>query len=47
MNIERYKMTRKRFIKLLMSQGVQRTDAEAIARIVQILQKAGEQSERN
>ena len=40
-------MTRKRFIKLLMSQGVQRNDAEAIARIVQILQKAGEQSERN
>lgn len=36
-------MTRKRFIKLLMSQGVQRNDAEAIVRIVQILQKAGEQ----
>ncbi len=36
-------MTRKRFIKLLMSQGVQRNDAEAIARIVRTLQKEGEQ----
>ena len=36
-------MTRKRFIKLLMSQGVQRHDAEAIARMVRMLQKEGEQ----
>ena len=36
-------MTRKRFIKLLMSKGVQRNDAEAIAQMVKILQKAGEQ----
>ena len=40
-------MTRKGFIKLLMSQGVQRNDAEAIARMVRMLQKEGEQSERN
>ena len=40
-------MTRKRFIKLLMSQGVQRNDAEAIAHIVRMLQKEGERSERN
>ena len=36
-------MKRKRFIKLIMSQGVQRNDAEAIARIVRTLQKEGEQ----
>lgn len=41
------KMTRKRFIKLLMSQGVQRNDAEAIARMVRMLKKEGEQNERN
>lgn len=39
-------MTRKRFIKLLMSHGVQRNDAEAIAQMVRMLQKEGEQSER-
>ena len=40
-------MTRKRFIKLLMGKGVQRNDAEAIARMLRILQKEGEQNERN
>lgn len=40
-------MTRKRFIKLLMSKGVQRNDAEAIARMVRMLQKVGERNERN
>lgn len=36
-------MTRKRFIKLLMSQGVQRNDAEAIALMVWMMKKEGEQ----
>ena len=45
-------MTRKRFIKLLMSRGVQRNDAEAIALLVRIKLKSiekekGEQNERN
>ena len=40
-------MTRKRFIKLLMSKGVQRNDAEAIARMVWMIKGEGEQSERN
>ena len=40
-------MTRKRFIKLIMSQGVQRNDAEAIARMVRLMKKEGERSERN
>ena len=40
-------MTRKRFIKLLMSQGIQRNDAEAIARMVWMMKKEGEQNGRN
>ena len=40
-------MTRKRFIKLLMSQGVQKNDAEAIARMVRLLIKEGEQNGKN
>ena len=40
-------MTRKRFIKLLMSHGILRSDAEAIARMVRMLKKEGEQNERN
>lgn len=36
-------MTRKRFIKLLMSRGVQRNDAEKIARMVRIMKEKGEQ----
>ena len=33
-------MTRKKFIKLLMSKGVQRNDAEAIARMVWLLKRS-------
>ena len=40
-------MTRKRFIKLIMSQGVQRNDAEAIARMVRLMKKVGEQNGKN
>ena len=40
-------MTRKRFIKLLMSQGVQKNDAEAIARMVRLMEKEGEQNGKN
>lgn len=40
-------MTRKQFIKLLMSKGVQRNDAEKYARMVRMLKKEGEQNERN
>ena len=40
-------MTRKRFIKLIMSQGVQRNDAEAIARMVRLMTKEGEQNGKN
>ena len=40
-------MTRKRFIKLLMSQGVQKNDAEAIARMVRLMKKEGEQNGKN
>ena len=40
-------MTRKRFIKLIMSQGVQRNDAEDIARMVRLMKKEGEQNGKN
>ena len=40
-------MTRKRFIKLLMSQGVQKNDAEAIARMVRLMKKEGKQNGKN
>ena len=40
-------MTRKRFIMLLMSQGVQKNDAEAIARMVRLMKKEGEQNGKN
>ena len=40
-------MTRKRFIKLLMSEGVQRNDAEAIARMVWMMKEKVNKNERN
>ena len=40
-------MTRKRFIKLLMSQGVQRNDAEIIALLAQIKIRSTQTGEQN